>query len=139
MSISGISKNSVPLWAVNTDQVISADGTVGLPSARFKNALASGIYQSHSSIGIASSGIQSALFSPREQLVTGQVSTSTRSSNSVICTTGNLNSTSATINNLRIPTGAQNNYLFKSDGSGNVSWTAPSAGLINDTISHRWT
>ena len=28
MSISGISKNSVPLWAVNSDQILLADGVV---------------------------------------------------------------------------------------------------------------
>jgi len=31
--------------------------------------------------------------------------------------------------NQYLPTGAQNNYLEKYDGSGNVSSTAPSAGL----------
>jgi hypothetical protein len=132
MSISGISKNSVPLWAVNSDQVILADGTVGLPSARFKNALASGLYLSNSSVGIASNGIQSALFSPSEQVLTGQVSTGVLSANSTICNIANVttvDATSATLTNLRIPTGAQNNYLLKSDATGNVSWTAPTAGL----------
>jgi hypothetical protein len=38
MSISSISKNSVPLLPVNSDQVILADGSVGLPSVRLKNA-----------------------------------------------------------------------------------------------------
>jgi hypothetical protein len=64
--------------------------------------------------------------------LTGQVTTNTLSANSVICNTGNitnLNSTSAVANNLRIHTGAQNNYLLKSDARGNVSWSAPSAGL----------
>ena len=132
MSISGISKNSVPLWAVNSDQVILADGTVGLPSARFKNALASGIYQTNGAVGIASNGIQCGLFSPSEQVLTGQVTTNTLSANSVICSTGNItniNSTSTVVSNLRIPTGAQNNYPLKSDATGNASWTAPSAGL----------
>jgi hypothetical protein len=132
MSISGITKNSVPLWAVNSDQVILADGTVGLPSARFKNALASGIYQSNGAVGIASNGIQCGLFSPSEQVLTGQVTTNTLSPNSVICGTGNIthiNSTSAVVSNRRIPTGAQNNYLLRSDATGNASWTAPSAGL----------
>jgi hypothetical protein len=128
MSISGISKNSVPLWAVNRDSRWGC----GLPSARFKNSLASGIYQSNSSVGIASNGIQCGLFSPSEQVLTGQVTTNTFSSNSVICNTGNItniNSTSAVVSNLRIPTGAQNNYLLRSDAAGNASWTAPSAGL----------
>ena len=132
MSISGISKNSVPLWAVNSDQVILADGTVGLPSGRFKNALASGIYQINGAVGIASNGIQCGLFSPSEQVLTGQVTTNTLSANSTICNIANVttvNATSATLTNLRLPTGAQNNYLLKSDATGNVSWTAPSAGL----------
>jgi hypothetical protein len=93
--------------------------------------LSSGIYQSNSSV-VTSSGMQCALFTPTKQLATGQVTTNTLSANSVICNTGkitNTNSTSAVVNTLRTPTGTQNNYLLKSDASGNVSWTAPSAGL----------
>ena len=132
MSISGISKNSVPLWAVNTDQVILADGAVRLPFIRFKNALSSEIYQCNSSVGFSSSVIKCALFTVTEQLLTGQVRTNTLSANSVISNTGNiatLNSTSAVVDNLRIPTGASNKYLIKSDASSNASWTAPAAGL----------
>ena len=33
------------------------------------------------------------------------------------------------VNDLRIPKGAQNNHLLKSDSTGNVSWSPPSAGL----------
>jgi len=132
MSISGISKNSVPLWAVNSDQVILADGTGGLSSARFKNALSSGIYQANKAVGVPSSGIQCGFFTRIEQFLTGQVTTNTLSASGVICNTGNvttINSTSAVVNNLRIPTGAQNNYLLRSDATGNVSWSPPSAAL----------
>jgi len=132
MSISGISKNSVPLYAVSGDQAILQDRTVGLPSLRFKNALSSGIYQANGAVCVASNGIQCGVFTPTEQVFTGQVATSTLSASSITCGTGNItniNSTSTVVNNLRIPTGAQNNYLLRSDASGNASWTAPSAGL----------
>jgi len=120
------------LYAINSDQAILADGSVGLPSCRFKNRLSSGIYQSNSSVGVASCGIQFALFIPTEHLVTGQVTTSTLSANSVQSTSGNiitLNSTSfnsnpAVVNNLRITTGARNNYLLRSDSSGKATWVA---------------
>ena len=103
-----------------------------MPSARFKNALASGIHQANGAVGIASSGIQCGLFTPTEQFLTGQVTTNTLSASGVICNTGNvttLNATSAVVNNLPIPTGASNNYLLKSDATDNVSWTAPTADL----------
>jgi hypothetical protein len=132
MSISGISKNSVPLYAVNSDQAILQDGTVGLPSLRFKNALASGIYQANGAVCVSSNGIQSGVFTPTEQVLTGQVTTNTLSANSTICNIANVttvNATSAVVNNLRITSGAQNNYLLRSDATGNASWTAPSAGL----------
>jgi len=105
MNIYGISTNLVPLWVVNSERVILEDVSVGLPSARFKNALISGIYQSNRNIAISSSGIRSASFSPTEHLVTGQVTTTTLSGNTVICNTGdrtNINSTSAVVNSIRI-------------------------------------
>ena len=47
MSITGILKNT-PIWAVKSDQAISSDGSIGLPSLRFKNATARGVSMSSS-------------------------------------------------------------------------------------------
>jgi len=55
-----MSINSVPLWAVNSDRAILADGTIGLPSLRFKNSSSSGIHQSNCNVCISSSGTQAA-------------------------------------------------------------------------------
>lgn len=80
------SNNALPIYALNSDTAILASGSVGLPSLRFANASASGLYLSGANTTIASSGFQCALFTPTTQTLTGQVDVPILNTSNVICT-----------------------------------------------------